>query len=153
MAYFIDITERAARNYRRIYLSLDAEDSEQARAWFNRLERVVVQPVGWLEHLRNPSLTPQRNSKRVRRDAATALHPRAAQQNIQRTNDALLLSNQRCNRGAKRVTRHVRYLQRVEYDLLPFYDEMRPDIAVRRPERAGYNQRHNNAPAGGSKTV
>ncbi|WP_428484336.1 type II toxin-antitoxin system RelE/ParE family toxin [Rhodopila sp.] len=35
MAYRVDLTERAARNLRRIYLTISADDSAQARAWFN----------------------------------------------------------------------------------------------------------------------
>jgi plasmid stabilization system protein ParE len=42
MAYRVDLTERAARNLRRLYLSINAEDSAQARAWFNGLERAVL---------------------------------------------------------------------------------------------------------------
>jgi plasmid stabilization system protein ParE len=42
VAYRVDITERAARDLRRIYLTINAEDSVQARAWFNGLERAVL---------------------------------------------------------------------------------------------------------------
>ncbi len=42
MAYRVDLTERAARNLRRIYLTINAEDSAQARAWFNGLEKTVL---------------------------------------------------------------------------------------------------------------
>jgi plasmid stabilization system protein ParE len=41
MAYHVDLTERAARNLRRIYRRLNAEDSARARDWFNGLERAV----------------------------------------------------------------------------------------------------------------
>jgi plasmid stabilization system protein ParE len=42
MAYRVDLTERAARNLRRIYLTINAEDAVQARAWFNGLEKAVL---------------------------------------------------------------------------------------------------------------
>ncbi|MDQ2762992.1 MAG: type II toxin-antitoxin system RelE/ParE family toxin [Pseudomonadota bacterium] len=42
MAYRVDLTERAARNLRRIYLTINAEDGAQARAWFNGLEKTVL---------------------------------------------------------------------------------------------------------------
>ena len=42
MAYRVDLTERAARNLRRIYLTINAGDSAQARAWFNGLEKTVL---------------------------------------------------------------------------------------------------------------
>jgi toxin ParE1/3/4 len=42
MAYRVDLTKRAARNLRRIYLTINAEDSAQARAWFNGLEKVIL---------------------------------------------------------------------------------------------------------------
>jgi toxin ParE1/3/4 len=42
MAYRVDLTERAARNLRRIYLTINAEDGAQAYAWFNGLEQVVL---------------------------------------------------------------------------------------------------------------
>ena len=35
MAYRVDLTERAARNLRRICLTINAEDGAQASAWFN----------------------------------------------------------------------------------------------------------------------
>jgi toxin ParE1/3/4 len=41
MAYRVDLTERAARNLRRIYQDINAEDAEQARDWFNGLEKAV----------------------------------------------------------------------------------------------------------------
>jgi toxin ParE1/3/4 len=42
MAYRVDLTERAVRNLRRIYLTINAEDAEQAQAWFNGLEKAVL---------------------------------------------------------------------------------------------------------------
>ncbi len=42
MAYRVDLTERAARNLRRIYVTINAEDAAQARAWFNGLEKAVL---------------------------------------------------------------------------------------------------------------
>ena len=41
MAYRVDLTERAARNLRRIYRTIDADASAQARGWFNGLEKAV----------------------------------------------------------------------------------------------------------------
>ncbi len=42
MAYRVDLTERAARNLRRIYLTINAVDSTQASAWFDGLEKLVL---------------------------------------------------------------------------------------------------------------
>ena len=42
MAYRVDLTERAARDITRIYRTINAENSVQARAWFNGLERVIL---------------------------------------------------------------------------------------------------------------
>jgi len=42
MAYSVDITERAERDLDSIYLTIEAESSEQAREWFNGLERTVL---------------------------------------------------------------------------------------------------------------
>jgi toxin ParE1/3/4 len=42
MAYRVDLTERAAQDLRRIYLTIDAENGTQARAWFNGLETAVL---------------------------------------------------------------------------------------------------------------
>jgi toxin ParE1/3/4 len=42
MAYRVDLTERAARDLRRIYLTINAEDTAQARVWFNGLEQAVL---------------------------------------------------------------------------------------------------------------
>jgi plasmid stabilization system protein ParE len=42
MAYSVDITERAERDMERLYSTIEAESSEQARIWFNGLERTVL---------------------------------------------------------------------------------------------------------------
>jgi toxin ParE1/3/4 len=42
MAYRVDLTDRAARDLRRIYLGINAEEAEQARRWFNGLEKAVL---------------------------------------------------------------------------------------------------------------
>jgi plasmid stabilization system protein ParE len=42
MAYRVDLTERAARNLRRIYLIINAEDSAQARTWLNEVEQAAL---------------------------------------------------------------------------------------------------------------
>lgn len=42
MTYRVDLTERATRDLRRLYLNIHAGDSAQARAWFNGLERAVL---------------------------------------------------------------------------------------------------------------
>jgi len=42
MAYRVELTERAARDLRSLYQFIKAEDSIQARVWFNRLERVIL---------------------------------------------------------------------------------------------------------------
>ena len=42
MPYRVDLTERAARNLRRIYLTINAVDAAQAYAWFNGLEKAVL---------------------------------------------------------------------------------------------------------------
>jgi toxin ParE1/3/4 len=42
MAYRVDLTERAARDLRGIYLTINAEDAAQARVWFNGLEQAVL---------------------------------------------------------------------------------------------------------------
>jgi toxin ParE1/3/4 len=42
MAYRVELTARAGRNLRRIYRTIHAEDSAYARAWFNGLERAVL---------------------------------------------------------------------------------------------------------------
>jgi plasmid stabilization system protein ParE len=42
MSYSVDLTERAARDLRRIYTAINAEDSQQARLWFNGLERTIL---------------------------------------------------------------------------------------------------------------
>jgi toxin ParE1/3/4 len=42
MAYRVELTARADRNLRALYRNIHAEDSAQARAWFNGLERAVL---------------------------------------------------------------------------------------------------------------
>jgi len=42
MTYRVDLTERAARDLRRLYRAINADVSAQAHAWFNDLERVVL---------------------------------------------------------------------------------------------------------------
>jgi toxin ParE1/3/4 len=42
MAYRVDLTERAARDLRRIYQTINAEDSAEARTWFNGLETAIL---------------------------------------------------------------------------------------------------------------
>lgn len=42
MAYRVDLTERAVRDLQRIYLTIDAKNAAQARAWFNGLEKAVL---------------------------------------------------------------------------------------------------------------
>jgi plasmid stabilization system protein ParE len=42
MGYSVNITERAERDLDRIYLTIEAESSEKARAWFNGLEHTVL---------------------------------------------------------------------------------------------------------------
>jgi toxin ParE1/3/4 len=42
MAYRVDITRRAERDLDRPYLTIEADSSEQARVWFNGLERTVL---------------------------------------------------------------------------------------------------------------
>jgi len=42
MTYRVELTARAGRNLRTLYRNIEAEDSAQARAWFNGLERAVL---------------------------------------------------------------------------------------------------------------
>lgn len=42
MAYRVDFTDRAARDLRRLYHTIDGAKSPQAHAWFNGLERLVL---------------------------------------------------------------------------------------------------------------
>jgi toxin ParE1/3/4 len=42
MTYRVDLTDRAVRDLRRLYLTINAADSMQASAWFNGLERAVL---------------------------------------------------------------------------------------------------------------
>jgi plasmid stabilization system protein ParE len=41
-AYRVDLTDRAARDLRHLYRTINAENSAQARAWFNGLERIIL---------------------------------------------------------------------------------------------------------------
>jgi toxin ParE1/3/4 len=42
MAYRVDLTERAARDLRRLFRIIEAESSPQARTWFNGLEKLIL---------------------------------------------------------------------------------------------------------------
>ena len=42
MRYRVDLAERAARDLRHIFLSINADDGPQARAWFNGLKTAVL---------------------------------------------------------------------------------------------------------------
>jgi toxin ParE1/3/4 len=42
MAYRVDLTDRAARDLRRLYRTINADDAAQARAWFNGLEKAIL---------------------------------------------------------------------------------------------------------------
>lgn len=42
MPYRVEITERALRDFQRIYLTVNASDSTQARAWFNGFEAAIL---------------------------------------------------------------------------------------------------------------
>jgi len=42
MTYRVDLTNRAARDLRRIYRTINAEDASQAMLWFNGLEEAVL---------------------------------------------------------------------------------------------------------------
>ncbi len=42
MAYRVDLTGRAARNLERIYQTIDAQNTTQAAAWFNGLEKTIL---------------------------------------------------------------------------------------------------------------
>ncbi len=56
MTYRVELTDRAKRNLRRIFQTINAVDSRQAHIWFNGLETAVLS----LEHYpaRNP-ITPE----------------------------------------------------------------------------------------------
>jgi plasmid stabilization system protein ParE len=41
MTFLVELTERAGRDLKRIYHRIDAENSRQARDWFNELETAV----------------------------------------------------------------------------------------------------------------
>ena len=61
MAYRVDLTERAARNLRRIYRTINTESSARARAWFNGLEKAVFSLD---EHPARAPVIPEDNSLR-----------------------------------------------------------------------------------------
>jgi plasmid stabilization system protein ParE len=42
MTYRVDLTERAARDLRHIYETINADDVVRARAWFNGLEKAIL---------------------------------------------------------------------------------------------------------------
>jgi len=56
MPYRVDLTERAARDLRRIYATTNAEDSQRARIWFNGLERAIL---GLDEHPARGAASPE----------------------------------------------------------------------------------------------
>ena len=66
VAYRVDLTERAARNLRRIYRIINAEDSARACEWFNGLQKAVFSPD---ENLARAPVIPE--------DAALALWAKA----------------------------------------------------------------------------
>ena len=61
MAYRVDLTERAARNLRRLYRTIDAHDSVQARIWFNGLEKAIL---SLHEHPARGAVVPEEDSLR-----------------------------------------------------------------------------------------
>ena len=60
MTYRVDVTARAARDLTRIYRRIQAEHSQQARAWFNELEALIHRldehPSRGAETPENPTL-------------------------------------------------------------------------------------------------
>jgi plasmid stabilization system protein ParE len=102
MTFLVDLTERASRDLRRIYHRIDAENSRQARDWFNELETAVfsldqnpargaVTPEdGALRELR---FRKRRNVYRIiysideRRQTATVLHIRHSAQDAFKAED------------------------------------------------------------------
>lgn len=42
MAYRVDLTDRAVRDLRRLYRTINAEHSTQTRIWFNRLKTQIL---------------------------------------------------------------------------------------------------------------
>lgn len=42
MTYRVELTDRAARDVRHLYETINAENSIQARVWFNGLARVIL---------------------------------------------------------------------------------------------------------------
>lgn len=61
MAYRVDLTERAARDLRRLYQTIDGGASAQAHAWFNGLERLVLSLD---EHPARGAVLPEENDLR-----------------------------------------------------------------------------------------
>ncbi len=61
MAYRVDLTERAARNLRRIYRTIDAQAASQARTWFTGLEQAILSLD---EHPARGASTPEDGSLR-----------------------------------------------------------------------------------------
>ena len=61
VAYRVDLTERAARNLRRIFQTINAEDSARACDWFNGLEKAVFSLD---EHPARAPITPEDDSLR-----------------------------------------------------------------------------------------
>jgi len=61
MAYRVDLTERAARDLRRIYHTVNADASAQAHAWFNGLEGLILSLD---EHPARGAVTPEGSSFR-----------------------------------------------------------------------------------------
>ena len=56
MAYRVELTARATRDLRHIYLGIHADDSEQAFRWFNGLEAMVCSLE---EHPARGAITPE----------------------------------------------------------------------------------------------
>ena len=61
MAYRVELTGRASRDLREIYLRIHAEDSVQALAWFNGLEAMVYSLE---EHPDRGAITPENKKLR-----------------------------------------------------------------------------------------
>ncbi len=61
MAFRVDLTERAERDLERLYQTINAEESRQARAWFNGLETLILSLD---EHPARGAVTPDDNSLR-----------------------------------------------------------------------------------------
>jgi plasmid stabilization system protein ParE len=61
MAYRVDLTARAARDLRRIYQTINAEDAPHSRAWFSGLEAAILRLD---EHPARGAATPEDHSLR-----------------------------------------------------------------------------------------